>query len=332
MPTTDGVRIEAARKRADELGLALAYISKSRVTKYVKCPEKFARSYIHGEKEPENKYMRRGTDVHTVFEFFYANAVEFVAENHRTPTFGELSQLLPSAESWKPYTDPYISSFLAFEARRIDRCNELASNNLEATEYWLPDAVEGEFWLDNPLGLDHPDESIPLMGFADLIVRAVSLGIDTHEEDVAIIDFKTGKTPKEQYRDEGIYLEGSFYRWLVEGRFNVAAVAGYYPKNDDLIISTASKERQLYLEEIVADLTEIARNAPGTLPIKTGPLCHWGNGKCFYYDTCRSTWGEPFVHEERFRAALEAGMSDREIADDLGTTLGAVRYAKKKLT
>jgi RecB family exonuclease len=347
MPTTDGVRIREAQERAEKLGLAMEYISKSRVSKYLKCPQNFAYVYLDGLREPENRYMRRGTQVHTTFEKFYENAASFVDENSRPPRLVEMPELLPPDWIWWQHTTPFISSFLAFEARRLDGAyrhitgiEETFPANFtpfdreeEVAHLWLPVEVEGEFWLDNPLGLDDPDESIPLMGFADAIYHAECFPeLDAPGSSVVILDFKTGKTPLEQYRDEGIYTEGQFYAWLVEDRYNVAAVAGYYPKNDDLLLTPLSDDRRADLEEVVADLTEIARSDPDRLPIKTGPLCHYGHGMCPHYDRCRSTWGEPFIHEDRFLAMVDGGYSDREIADDLGTTLGAVRYAKKKLS
>lgn len=301
----------------------LPYVSKSRIGKWVTCEEKFNFSYIKGYKEPENKAMRRGTDVHETFEDYYENASAFVAERGRTPTLSEIVDLLPGSKRWADYTTPYIANFLLFESRR--------AQTAPTPEDWLPVAVEAEEWLEDPL--EYGDEAIPWMGYADAIYPAVAFSKVDGDDGVVIVDFKTGKTPKEKYRDDGIYLEGEYYAMLFESEWDVAAVAGYYPKNDDLIVSPLKESRRKKIRNVVHEMQAVSGENPGHLEIDEQPLCKWGAGddkQCAYYDMCSSTWGEGLKHEDEFRE-LAGEMEDHELAEHFEMEYGAVRYTKNKL-
>jgi CRISPR/Cas system-associated exonuclease Cas4 (RecB family) len=301
----------------------MPYISKSRISKWLKCEEKFNLSYLKGYKEPTNFYMRRGTAVHEAIEDYYEAAAEFVAENDRVPTVSEMVDLLPETRRWADYTEPFITNFLLFEARR--------GENAPTPTEWLPVAVEAEEWLDDPLG--YGDDAIPWMGYADAIYPASGFPEIDENDGVVIVDFKTGKTPNKKYREEGIYLEGEYYAMLFASEWDVAGVAGYYPKNDDLIVSPLKESRREKIESVVHAMQAVSGTNPDHLPITEQPLCKWGPGKdeqCAYYDMCASTWGEGLKHEDRFRRLAET-LSDGELADEFGMDFGAVRYTKSKL-
>lgn len=300
----------------------IPYVSKSRVKKFVTCPEKFYFSYIKGYKSPETGPMRRGTNIHETIEDYYENVTEYVQETGEYPD--DLPPFLPNTDRWADYLEPYITNFLAFEMRR--------AAFTDSPEGWLPVAIEAEEWLDDPLGYD--DEAIPWMGYADAIYPAAAFPEVDAEQGVVVVDFKTGKTPDEKYRDEGIYLEGEYYAMLFESEWDVAAVAGYYPRNDDLIVSPLKAERRARIREIVEDFQAFNQETPDHLELDEQPLCYYGEGedeKCPYYEMCGSTWGEPLKHADRTRALNEQGYSKQEIADDLGCDYGAVNYAYYKL-
>lgn len=302
----------------------IPYVSKSRVKKWLTCNEKFNYSYLKGYKEPETRYMRRGTVVHEAIEDYYANAAAFVEERGRTPTIAEMVDLLPESRRWADYTEPYITNFLQFEARR--------ARNAPTPEEWLPVAVEAEEWLDDPL--DYGDEAIPWMGYADGIYPASGFPEIETDEGVVIVDFKTGKTPIPKYRDEGIYLEGEYYAMLFASEWDVSGVAGYYPKNDDLIVSPLKPERRAKIRQVVHEMQAVSGTDPAHLEINEQPLCYWDEGEgnhCPYYDMCASRWGEPLKHADDTREMLAAGMSPHEVAEQLGCDANHVYYAKKKL-
>ena len=307
----------------------IPYVSKSRVKKFITCPEKFFFSYIKGLKGPETGPMRRGTNIHETFEDYYENVTEYVNETGELPE--DLVAFLPSSERWADYLEPYISNFLVFEQRRLDYCKDEYGE--KASHFWLPLAIEAEEWLDDPL--DYGDDAIPWMGYADAIYSAAAFPeVDGGAGEVVIVDFKSGKVPNKKYRNDGIYLEGEYYAMLFESEWSVAAVSGYYPLKDELIVSPLKKARRDKIRDVVHGFQDMNVETPDHLEIEEQPLCRWGEGDdeaCPYYNMCASTFGEPLKHADRTRALHEKGYSKGEIADDLGCDYGAVSYAFYKL-
>jgi len=300
----------------------IPYCSKSRVKKFITCPEKFYFSYIKGLKGPETGPMRRGTNIHETIEDYYHNVTEFVEANNEFPD--DLVRFLPDVDRWSDYLNPYITNFLWFEKQRME-CSPTPAK-------WLPVAIEAEEWLEDPLGYDNL--AIPWMGYADAIYNDCSVPNVPTEGGVVITDFKTGKTPDEKYRDEGIYLEGEYYAMLFESEWDVTAVAGYYPKNHDMIVSPLKESRREKIESVVHGFQEMNVETPDHLEKDEQPLCYYGEGEgehCPYYNMCSSTWGEPLKHADRTRALHEKSLSKGKIADDLGCSFGAVNYAYYKL-
>ncbi len=254
----------------------LPYISKSRVTTYKTCPRKFYLQYIKGLRTSGNFYTERGTRVHAAFETYYENILA-VWENEGG-VYSDLSKYLPrDTLGWADFTEPFISNFLLFEYRRLNTVDEL--------EDFLSVGIEAEGWDD--------DAAPPWMGYADVILKAASVPEIDADEGVVIVDFKTGKTPDPKYRDDGIFLEGEYYAILFEEDWDIAAVAGYFPKNDDFIVSPLDEERRARIYEYVEEMTE--SDLREHFPINPQPLCRWGpddEQQCEFYDICPSNWGE----------------------------------------
>jgi CRISPR/Cas system-associated exonuclease Cas4 (RecB family) len=317
-------RVKALREAA-EPG-QIPYVSKSRVLKFITCPEKFYFSYIKGLKSPETGPMRRGTNIHETIEDYYHNVTEYVEDTGQYPD--DLVAFLPNSERWSDYLTPYITNFLAFERRRIETTKDYGGTPSE----WLPVAIEAEEWLEDPL--DYGEKAIPWMGYADAIYWDFTLPGVEPDGGVVIVDFKTGKTPDEKYREDGIYLQGEYYAMLFESVASITAVSGYYPKNDDLIVSSRKESRREKIKEVVHGFQSFNDATPDHLPIDEQPLCKWGPGddeQCPYYNMCGSSWGEGLKHEDHFRALVKDGYSDGEIAQDLDMDFGAVNYTKYKL-
>ena len=274
MPTQSDKLTELRENAADG---ELPYISKSRLTTFKICPRKFYYNYIKGFRTPGNFYTKRGTRVHSAFETYYENVLD---EWENGVFHNDLSKYLPEdTMGWADFTEPFITNFLLFEYRRLD------SVGVDGLEDFLPVGIEAEGWDETT--------SPSWMGYADVILNAASVPDLEEDEGVVIVDFKTGKTPKEKYRDDGIFLEGEYYAMLFEDEWDVAAVAGYFPKNDDFIVSPLDEERRKRIYEYVEEMTESELREH--FPIKEQPLCRWGPGedqKCDYYDICPSKWGK----------------------------------------
>lgn len=274
MPTQSDRLTELRENAADG---ELPYISKSRVTTFKTCPRKFYYQYVKGLRTPENFYMKRGTRVHEAFETYYENVLKTWEKVGFVYGESYLYEYLPEDTlEWADFTEPFISNFLLFEARRLRAVDDV--------EDFLPVGIEAEGWDE--------DMAPPWMGYADVILKAASVPEIEDDEGVVIVDFKTGKTPKPEYRDDGIFLEGEYYAILFEGKWDIAAVAGYFPKNDDLIVSPLDEERRARIYEYVEEMTE--SDLREHFPIREQPLCKWGSDddqQCDFYNICSSKWG-----------------------------------------
>jgi len=293
--------------KPDVVADGLPYISKSRIKEYKTCPRSFYYKYICGHREPTNYYMERGKQVHQAFEDYHAAIFEYVLDNDARPRW--LSDLLGDRTDWQQWID-MVGNFFAFEERRWDETAVVQMGPVEVVQSrdlrldtWTPIEVEAEAWLGEPpawwveqngepdyVSGSPPVGEAPWMGRADLIADSRSVpGVSGNG--VTIIDYKTGKVPDEQYRDEGIYLEGEYYGMLFENFYDIDAVAGYYPATDEFIVSPyPDRDRRWMIKSAVLAMqssTDIA-----DFPIDEQPLCHYGHGKCWFYDICPSRWGQ----------------------------------------
>lgn len=282
----------------------LEHVSKSRVKKYLNCPRKFYLAYWCENRSPGSYHTTKGTRIHAAYENFHLNLIEHQEEEGHIP-FGNFASLMENWRDYHQWLDPHIKNFWQFEEERWElaceyahdvagtgedpRSEEYVSATEFATELFLPVGVEVEGHLDEP-----PIGDIPWMGYADAVLHAETVpGVDENNG-VVILDYKTGKTEDEKYRDEGIYLEGEFYGWLFEEDesfdHKVVAVAGYYPQNDDLVVSPyPDYERRNTILSAVEGMQEPPEIE--NYEYEEQPLCHYGSGRCFFYNECPSTWG-----------------------------------------
>ncbi len=163
------------------------------------------------------------------------------------------------------------------------------------------------------------------MGFADVIVPSASVPEVSGNDGVVIVDFKTGKTPDEKYRDDGIFLQGEYYGMIFSEDYKVDGIAGYYPKNHDFLVDEPDPERQAYVQKIIADGNRKMNTTPPDMNpemedfgISPGALCHYGDGKCDNYDDCESDWGKPFEEKKTFIGMIESGYDQDMIAEHMG--------------
>lgn len=319
-------RSDKLKRLNEEAGqYELPYISKSRIKQWMRVPEHFRLKYLEDIREPETEAMRRGTDIHETFEHYYEQHRE--AGGSAEPTD---MALLPERSLWADYVTPYISNFLVWED---ERWREAGKKH----DHYLPLAVEEEIWVDDGLLNDVEDEP-PWMGIADVILRAESVVQVPQESGAVIIDFKTGKVPDEQYRDEGIYTELEYYAMLFEQKYDVVAVGAYYPKEHELLVEPAAvEERRSRIRDAAAEMIRLCDEYDGTqkFEAKESPLCKWGpssDEQSAFYGVCsQCTWGKPANNEETFVAMLDEGYSYDRIADELGCSKDAVNYWRYKL-
>lgn len=315
MPEQSNRIQEAKRTAVKDYYRALPYISKSRLKTYVTCPAKFYHKYILGKKGDPTFYTARGTQVHRAFENFYENA-----RNDKLQAFNgkPLRQYLPGlqtgnsregAADWADHIVPFISNFLRFEADRRDNSHSLND--------WVPVGIESEGWID--YDWNDPKWDVPLMGYADLVVRSASLDGDVVEADhgVTILDFKTGSVPDEKYRDEGIYLEQEFYAMIFEETMKpeVTGVAAYYPKSHTTIGAELSDDRRDFIDRKMHEMVALSFHAQrGYFEVVPQPLCAWSNhkgeGMCNYYAECESEWGLEHFNGPTYQHAIDAKPDD----------------------
>lgn len=295
------------------------YLSKSRLKTWVKCPRAFYYKYVLDVDTPETESMIRGTDIHELIELYYENITEYAKNNEEPPT--TLFTLLNTEEhdNWQSYLDPYIAHFLAFERRRWDVCDNM--------DDWVPVAVEDESWKEL-------FDNVPvLMGYADVLLPAASFPDSQvpYNTGCVLIDFKTGE-PNENYmghEEAGVYLDLSYYAMLFESEYNIVSVGAYYPLTDTVTLSPIKKEREEFIEKVSREITDADEDNMSDYPLKQQPLCAWGEDedeRCSFYDQCESTWAVPVDNADKTVKLIQEGLTDEEIAEELGTTEEALQY------
>lgn len=307
----------------------LDYVSKSRIKTFLQCPRKFMWKYWAETRPPGSIHTERGSQIHETFELFHENLLDHLDEHGDFPErFTPLLPDWESWAQWVEYIGEFFRFELRRknaahrEVAKVDAMmaglkqqNGLSDFDGEWRHLWEPVGVETEFWVGGvPDSWERGDPSsryvssgdppigdIPWMGFADLIVNTPSVpGVEGNG--VVIIDYKTGTAPTIKYEgkpwlednlNEGIFLEGEYYGWLAEEidsfDYEVDAVAGYYPRNDEFIVSTyPDQNRRRDIKRAVLGM----QRTPDIENFGTSQsgLCHWNNrngeGQCFFHDVC----------------------------------------------
>lgn len=277
------------------------HISKSRVKKVHTCEAQYRMSYVEGHKAPENKHMRKGSELHAAFEHYYGAAKQQGAFDDVKATWEEVTDriidILPGAtdDLWGNFSSSHVLSFVGFEADRILRKSERLT---------FP-AVEQEVRWENAGFAD----GVPLMGYVDAIYPAEGFPWTDNDDGVTIVDFKTGSVPDEDYRwDGGIYTELSFYDMVVRNGtdYDVTGLAAYYPQEDEVLTLNVEEACDRGHVEVVEGTKQILRihDEPDSARAEANPLCCYGDEKgqqCEFYapnkevdfeaGVCESDWG-----------------------------------------
>lgn len=297
----------------------LPYVSKSRLMSWTKNPEHFRFKYLEDVREPETDAMVRGTRIHETIEHYYRERLE-----EPSKTIFDEGMLPADRQMWADFIEPYLTNFAAWEHRRYKEADENAAA-------FLPYGIEEEAWRD-----DIMEDGPEWMGLADVILPVSSIAEVPEDSGAVVVDFKTGKVPKEKYRDTGIYSELAYYELLFEDRYDVVAGAAYYPKENELLVRPDGAHKKHVLEE-GRDMIEHVADYEGDskFPHNEGPLCKWGFGddeeSAFYGICSKCTWGAPAKNRNAFEQMIEEGYSNKEIAEELGCSPNAVGYWKYKV-
>lgn len=312
-------RIQEAKESSAEN--ELSYLSKSRVKSWLSNPRHFYFKYVKGLKAAETEPMVRGTQIHELFEDYYNELKEVYESSGTLPALTERVSWFGDWYDLGRHSEPYVSNFLTFENRRLEEAGGL--------DDYAPISIEEEHWISPQLGLDKEPS---WMGLADVIVPAASLSEIESDTGVVVIDFKTGKVPKQQYRsdDGGIYTELEYYAILFGDKYDVVGAAAYYPKADELLVQPDKAEYRENVEQAVREMVPaVASLDKSEFEKNEGPLCKWSedpDDESEYYGLCNCTWGKPAKNKERFTKLVERGLHDSGVADKLGTSTEAVRY------
>lgn len=186
-------------------------ISKSSLGKYTFCPYQYKLSYIHRLPSIESEAMVKGTNVHSIVEYFWDNvddvldeALTLIEENKELQAKAKLKSVIPAPP------EPYRLG----EEEVIDKWLEWQYNRLVITEGVNWKAVGNEVSFHARMDIDIDDTPVPvhLRGFIDSI-------FSDGEGGFVLMELKTGKwnLKKAKYMRE----EMQFYRLALEqGQFN----------------------------------------------------------------------------------------------------------------
>lgn len=311
----------------------LPYISKSRIVSWVKNPEHFRLKYLEEIEEPETGAMDRGSRIHETFEHYYLQSLE----EPEAATSDPAAHLPDEPRLWADFVEPYISNFFVWERERWEEAKQYATgatvdqqpavDPIMARDAWQPVAIEDEHWIE--------EHDPPWSGLADVVLPAASIPDVAGDEGVVIIDFKTGKVPKPQYRDEGIYLELAYYEMLFHDKYDIAGSAAFYPRSGELVVRPDNGEHLLTVEKAVDEMIEATSSYAGEhFETNPGPLCCWSpepGDRSAFYGICPCTWAVPVDNRDTFEELLSQDLPVETIAERMGTTEDACWYWKRKL-
>lgn len=291
-------------------------LSKSKLKSFKTCERKYYYKYVLGLPDKMNKEVKkRGTVVHQTIEQYYENITTYISNTGEFPT--PVASFLPPKDSWRNYTHPYLTSFIAFEMERLEEA--------DTPEEFMPHSIEA--WNKVVLQLGRP-----WVGYADVILRPESVPDISSHLDAFILDFKTGESGPEQYRDTGVYLDGQYYTLLFNDMYDSVSSGGLYLKDDTFVEAPTSSEE---LSELVGSAYQLASNTvESEFSADTGPLCCWGSEegeRCPYYEVCKSNWAAPIDNSEKFSQLLQEDKDEKTIANELGCSVESINYWSEKL-
>ncbi len=181
-------------------------MSKSSLGSFLWCPFKYKASYIYGLNEEETEDMVRGTNVHSIVEYFWDNVTDVKQEAVELLQKGEEREAKKLLKKVIP--DPPMPYLLGEEAV-IDQWFEWQWNRFNVTEGFNWEAIGNEVSAHACIDVSVDGETYPvhLRGFIDTVFSDGNGGF-------VLMELKTGKW--NQRKAKSMREEMQFYRLMLE--------------------------------------------------------------------------------------------------------------------
>jgi putative RecB family exonuclease len=254
-------------------------LSPSRATDFMRCPLLYRLRVIDRLPEKPSLAATRGTVVHAVLErLFDAPAGERTADRARSLVPGEWERLLAARPELAALFDAAEPGALA---EWLDSARALVDRWFALEDPTRLEPAERELYVETVL-----ESGLTLRGYVDRLDVAPATG------DLRVVDYKTGKAPRPEYRDEPLF-QMTFYalvlwrlRGVVPRRLQLVylgsgEVLTYDPTQADLL---RTERRLLALWEAIRAATESGDWRP-----RRTALCGW----CDHQAVCPEFGGTP---------------------------------------
>ncbi|MGW1200748.1 RecB family exonuclease [Streptomyces sp. NPDC002536] len=257
-------------------------LSPSRAADFMRCPLLYRFRVIDRLPEKPSAAATRGTVVHAVLErLFDAPAAERTVPRARGMVPGAWEELLAAR--------PELAELFA---------QEDGSQDAEQLGKWLADAerlVERWFTLEDPARLEPAERELVVETTLDsgLLLRGIVDRLDVAPSgEVRIVDYKTGKAPAPQYRQDALF-QMMFYAlvvWRLRGRVPRRLQLVYLGSGDVLTYDPVEAEL-LAVERKLRALWDAIMLATETGDWRPRPtkLCGW----CDHQAVCPEFGGTP---------------------------------------
>lgn len=237
------------------------YLSPSSIFTFQQCPLKFRYTRIDGLLDPPGIDAVRGSYVHEILESLY----RLPAEERTSTTAQSIARSL-----WPKWSEEAQDFLRTPQQERTFRW-----------EVWW--AVENLFKLEDPTvvkcdGIEEyveaPIDGVKIRGYIDRWAYG--------DNGIVICDYKTGKTPRPQYREDK-FQQLFIYAMLLEIIKDTAAerVELLYLKHGDRLVGIPSQINLNKTRELIQNTAEQIQNncETGHFEAKPSILCDWCNFK-----------------------------------------------------
>lgn len=184
----------------------LTTLSKTQIDDYLSCPKFFEYKYIHRIPAEMNFYMRKGVDIHNLFEIFFkkisASEILRASDDGIYKYFVKTATRCYTGAAYKDIAS-HIKNFATVETMRLVEIKENIIDPREAIKMWLP--VECEKFFKLP--------EIRLRGKIDRIDR-------TLDGELIVVEYKTGTTPSDGKIPTNTRRQLYYYSKAVEQLYN----------------------------------------------------------------------------------------------------------------
>ncbi|WUH94422.1 PD-(D/E)XK nuclease family protein [Streptomyces sp. NBC_00433] len=246
-------------------------LSPSRAADFMRCPLLYRLRVIDRLPEKPTQAATRGTVVHAVLErLFDAPAADRTAERARDLVPGEWQRLLAARPELSVLFDAAEPAALA---GWLDSARALVDRWFTLEDPTRLEPAERELYVETVL-----ESGLTLRGYVDRLDVAPATG------DLRVVDYKTGKAPRPEYKDEPMF-QMSFYalvlwrlRGVVPRRLQLVYLGSgdvltYDPSEADLL---RTERKLLALWEAIRAATESGDWRP-----RRTPLCGWCDHQAF---------------------------------------------------